>query len=41
VKKVTSENKPVVEINTSNLPAGIYFARVISNGKTNTIKFVK
>jgi len=41
VKKVTSENKSVVEINTSNLPAGIYFVRVTSNGKTNTIKFVK
>ena len=41
IKKLRTENTTKFEINTSNLPSGIYFARISADGKITTLKFIK
>ncbi len=41
IKRTTTENNSTGSINTSNLPKGVYFARININGETYSQKFIK
>ena len=41
IKRLSTENTTKFEMNTSNLPSGIYFARIFADGKITTLKFIK
>lgn len=41
IKRINITNTSKFEMNTSNLPSGIYFARILVDSKISTLKFVK